>query len=137
MKREEPARTAYIRSHRLARVIAEIAVESRGRGVYDITAKIEEVLRSSGRKRGLLLVYSLDPLCRLITLEYDADLVEDLMNLISSLKAKNPYVVASIFQPSVVLPFEEGLLLGPFQQVCLLDLNEGAGTRRVVVEVVE
>ena len=66
----------------MARVIAEIAVESRGRGVYDITAKIEEVLRSSGEKRGLLLVYSLDPLCRLITLEYDTDLVEDLMDLI-------------------------------------------------------
>lgn len=118
-------------------MIAEVAVESKGRGVYDVTARIEEVLRSSGKRRGLTLVYSLDPLCRLVTLEYDADLVEDLMSLISGLKARNPYVVASIFQQSMVLPFEEGLLLGPFQQVCLLDLNEDAGTRRLVVEVIE
>ncbi|GEM_PF-634666 len=118
-------------------VIAEVTLESRGRGVYDVTASIKEVLRSSGKKRGLVLVYSPDPLCRLVTLEYDADLVEDLMSLISGLKARNPYVIASIFPQSIVLPFEESLLLGPFQQVCLLDLNESTGTRRVVAEVVE
>jgi len=114
----------------------EIRVASRGRGVYDITAYAERLVKSSGARKGLLILYSVDPLCRLVTIEYDADLIGDLMSLIDGLKAKNPYVVASIFHPSLAIPFEEGLLLGPFQQVCLLDLNESAGERRVVAEVI-
>jgi thiamine phosphate synthase YjbQ (UPF0047 family) len=117
-------------------VRAEIVVESGGRGLYDITPQLQRLVKASGLERGVALLYSVDPLCRLVTIEYDADLVEDLMTLISNLKARNPYVVASIFQPSVVVPFEGGLLLGAFQQICLLDLNEAGGARRVVVEVV-
>lgn len=115
---------------------AEIVVESVGRGVYDITAHVERLVKSSGLERGVVLLYSTDPLCRLITIEYDADLVEDLMEMISGLKAKNPYVVASIFQPSLLIPFEKGLLLGSFQQICLLDLNSSGGERKVVAEVI-
>ncbi|MEM3647095.1 MAG: hypothetical protein QW334_03005, partial [Thermofilum sp.] len=77
----------------------EIRVASRGRGVYDITAYVERLVKSSGARKGLLILYSVDPLCRLITIEYDADLVSDLMSLIGGFKAKNPYVVASIFHP--------------------------------------
>ncbi|RLF04796.1 MAG: hypothetical protein DRK00_05940 [Thermoprotei archaeon] len=116
-------------------MIAELTVISRGRGVYDLTSKVERLIRSVEAERGVVLLYSLDPLCRLITIEYDADLVNDLLMLIKGLKAKNPYVVASIFQPSLLLPFKEGLLLGAFQQVCLLDLNERGGERRVIAEV--
>jgi len=114
----------------------EVRVASGGRGVYDITAHVERLSRASGAERGIIILYSTDPLCRLITIEYDGDLIEDLMALIDGLKAKNPYVVASIFHPSLVIPFERGLLLGSFQQICLLDLNESAGERVVVAEVI-
>jgi len=117
-------------------VRSELIVESGGRGLYDITTQLRQLVRASGLKRGVAILYSEDPLCRLVTLEYDADLVEDLMSLISNLNAKNPYVIASIFQPSMVIPFEEGLLLGSFQQICLVDLNESGGARKVVVEVI-
>ncbi|MEM0226634.1 MAG: YjbQ family protein [Thermofilaceae archaeon] len=114
----------------------EVRVASGGRGVYDITAHVERLSRASGAERGIIILYCTDPLCRLITIEYDGDLIEDLMALIDGLKAKNPYVVASIFHPSLVIPFERGLLLGSFQQICLLDLNESAGDRVVVAEVI-
>jgi len=116
-------------------VRAEIRVASRGRGVYDITPHVERLAR--GVERGLLVLCTTDPLCRLITIEYDADLVEDLLTLIGSLKVKNPYVVASIFHPSLAIPLERGTALGAFQQICLLDLNESPGERLVVAEVVE
>ena len=115
-------------------MIAELIVRSRGRGVYDLTERVKRLVKSVEARRGVVLLYSPDPLCRLITIEYDADLVNDLLTLIGSMKAKNPYVVASIFPPSVLLPFEDGLFLGAFQQVCLLDLNEEGGERRVVAE---
>lgn len=111
-------------------------IVSRGRGVYDITQHVDELVRASGAQRGLILAFSADPLCRLITIEYDPDLIADLLELIGSLKAKNPYVVASIFQPSIVIPFEGGLRLGAFQQVCLLDLNESPGERSLLLEVI-
>ncbi|MEZ0346129.1 MAG: YjbQ family protein [Infirmifilum sp.] len=115
---------------------AEIRVASGGRGVYDITPHVEKLVKSSGAGRGVVVLYSVDPLCRLITIEYDADLIEDLFTLIDSLKAKDPYVVASIFHPSLTIPFEHGLLLGAFQQICLLDLNGSPGERVVVAEVI-
>jgi len=114
----------------------EIVVESGGKGLHDITSQLERFVKTSGLEKGIAILYSVDPLCRLVTIEYDSDLIEDLMTLISNLKAKNPHVVASIFQPSMAVPFEKGLLLGSFQQVCLLDLNERGGTRKVVVEVI-
>lgn len=124
------------RLRKAARVITEIKVNSGGRGVYDITLDVEKALKSTGLKKGIALLYSVNPLCRLITIEYDGDLIEDLMTLIDGLKAKNPYVIASIFQPSLAIPFEEGLLLGAFQQICLLDLNESSGERKVLLEVI-
>jgi len=117
-------------------VQATIRVESGGRGVYDITHHVARLVRESGAERGLVVLYSTDPLARLITIEYDADLVEDLLALIDGLRAKNPYVVASIFHPSLAIPFERGLLLGAFQQICLLDLNSSPGERVVVAEVI-
>ena len=114
----------------------EIKVSSGGRGVYDVTPYVMELVKASGAERGLVILYSMDPLARLITIEYDADLIEDLLALIESLKVKNPHVVASIFHPSLVIPFERGLLLGAFQQICLLDLNDTPGDRIVVAEVI-
>lgn len=117
-------------------MLRELTVESRGRGAYDITPLVEEVVRESGLRKGVIFLFTTDPLCRLITIEYDANLVEDLMSLISGLKVRNPYVIASIFQSSATIPFEGGLQLGAFQQVCLLDLNESTGARKVLAEVV-
>lgn len=114
----------------------EVRVASGGRGVYDITPYIDALVKASGVEKGLVVLYSADPLCRLITLEYDPDLVQDLMTLIDNLKAKNPYVIAAIFQPSLVIPLEGGLQLGAFQQICLLDLNSDPGERVVYAEVI-
>ncbi len=118
-------------------VIAEIKIQSAGRGVYDLTPYVEKVVKSAGLESGAVLLYSVDPLVRLITIEYDPDLIEDLLALVSSWKVKDPYVIASVFQPSLVIPVEKGLLLGSFQQICLLDLNEREGVRKLIVEVVQ
>lgn len=118
-------------------VITEIEIQSAGRGVYDVTPYVERAVKSAGLKRGTVLLYSMNPLARLITIEYDADLIEDVLALVNSWKVKDPHVIASVFQPSLIIPVEEGLLLGSFQQICLLDLNEKEGARKLVIEVVQ
>ncbi|MEM1508586.1 MAG: YjbQ family protein [Thermofilaceae archaeon] len=118
-------------------MITEIEIQSAGRGVYDITPYVEQAIKSAGLKKGVVLLYSTDPLARLITIEYDVDLIEDILTLVNSWKVKDPHVIASVFQPSLIIPVEEGLLLGSFQQICLLDLNEKEGTRKLVIEVMQ
>ena len=114
----------------------ELLVPSKGRGVYDITSLVEKLVRDSGAERGVILLFSVDPLTRFVTVEYEGNLVQDLMSLLDGMKTSNPYVLAALFHPSLAVPFERGLLLGAFQQICLLDLNEKEGERRIVAEVV-
>jgi len=114
-----------------------LRVESRGRDAIDLTPIIEKTVREEGVEEGVVIVYVEDPLCALVTLEYDADLVEDLWSMLDKLPSANPHVKASIFHRSVVIPIEQGRpALGSFQQLCLLDLSSEAGGRRVVVKVI-
>ncbi len=109
-------------------------VRTRGRGAYDVTEELRRIAREVGE--GLLLAWVEDPLTSLITIEYEANLIADLGELLEKLPG-GPYVKNALFPKALVLPVKGGrLALGSFQQVALLDLNKEPGERRVSVMVV-
>ncbi len=116
--------------------VFSFTVESRGGlDLIDITPFVAEKVK--GVNKGLALVFPRDPLCRLLTLEYEYRLVEDVKELVKGLKGSS-HVKASVFSPSVIVPVERGgLVLGAFQQLVLIDFNEKGGAREVMVTVIE
>jgi len=118
-------------------MVTLFTLESCGKGVYDITPRISEIVENSGKSDGIVVVSSLSPLTAIITIEYESRLLGDLLKLIDELPVKDPYLQISLFPRSIALPLINGdLELGSFQQVALLDLNADKGERRVGVTII-
>ena len=113
-----------------------VEVESTGYGVYDLYPYIKDFVSSVKVENGLILVYAVDELCSILTIEYEARLLSDLEILLSKLKV-NDYVKSTLFSKSTTIPVvNSGIELGSFQQVCLLDLSRKEGRKRVLLQVV-
>jgi len=113
-----------------------VEVESTGYGVYDLYPYIKDFVSSVKVENGLILVYAVDELCSILTIEYEARLLSDLEILLSKLKV-NDYVKSTLFSKSTTIPVVNSVIeLGSFQQVCLLDLSRKEGRKRVLLQVV-
>ena len=113
-----------------------VEVESTGYGVYDLYPYIKDFVSSVKVENGLILVYAVDELCSILTIEYEARLLSDLEILLSKLKV-NDYVKSTLFSKSATIPVVNSVIeLGSFQQVCLLDLSRKEGRKRVLLQVV-
>ena len=111
-------------------------MESGGRGVVDVTEHVRRVVEDSGVREGAALVYAASPGTAVITVEYEPRLLRDLERLIERLLDRGGRAALAVFPPSVIVPVVKGgVELGPFQQVCLLDLSGQAGTKKVYVMV--
>ena len=113
-----------------------IEVESTGRGVFDFTSKIKDVLREEDFDSGVVILYAIDDLCSIVAMEYEPRLISDLGKLVGSLDVSER-VKSSLFPISIAIPVvDKELFLGSFQQVCLLDLSGKRGIKKVAVVLV-
>ena len=110
-----------------------IEVKSKGRGVFDFTNKVMEILKKEEINSGVLVLYAIDDLCSIITMEYEPRLISDLGKLLEGLNVSDR-VKSSLFPISIAIPIiDKELFLGSFQQVCLLDLSGEEGIKKVAV----
>ncbi|MEM4649007.1 MAG: secondary thiamine-phosphate synthase enzyme YjbQ [Nitrososphaerota archaeon] len=130
----------------------EITFRTRGEGdVVDITSEVENVVKRSGVRNGVVHIFAVGSTAAVSTIEYEPGLKEDLMTALERVAPKNAeykhhlrwgdynghsHVRAAMIGPSLEVPVRGGeLVLGTWQQIVFIELDVRARSRRVVVTV--
>lgn len=130
----------------------EITFRTRGEGdVVDITSEVENIVKRSGVRNGVVHVFTVGSTAAVSTIEYEPGLKEDLLTVLERVAPKNAeykhhlrwgdynghsHVRAAIIGPSLEVPVRGGeLVLGTWQQIVFIELDVRARSRRVVVTV--
>lgn len=130
----------------------KISVKTAGNNdVRDLTAEVERALEDSGLSEGVATVFVPGSTAGITTVEFERGMVADLKRFLDeTIPAGRDYahnhggesnghahVRAAVLGPSVSIPFNGGKLeLGTWQQVVLVDCDDRARTRTVLVQLV-
>ena len=130
----------------------EISLRTQGDGeILDITAKVQKHVTDSGITNGIANIFINHSTIGITTVEFEPGLVADLDKLWERLVPKNiPYghdalwgdgngyahVRASLLGASLTVPFtDKKLVLGPWQQIIIVDFDNRPRNRTVIVQV--
>jgi secondary thiamine-phosphate synthase enzyme len=119
--------------------------------VLDITDEVQEALEKTSLKMGVVTVFVTGATAAVTTIEYEDGLVADLGDALQRIApveidyAHNErwhdgnghsHIRASLLGPSLSVPFCEGrLMLGTWQQIVFLELDNRPRQRKVVVQI--
>ncbi|HEX2916625.1 MAG TPA: secondary thiamine-phosphate synthase enzyme YjbQ [Chloroflexia bacterium] len=140
------------RSWGLQVISRTITVNTRGNNdVQDITSKLNDLITSANLHNGTATLFVQGSTAGLTTLEFEPGVIEDLGEMFelmapSQKKYKHEarwhdgnghsHVRAALLGPSIVIPFVEGeLTLGTWQQVVVVDFDNRARQREIVVQL--
>jgi len=117
------------------------------RQVVNITAKVEAMIRNSGVKEGMALIFTHHTTTALVLNEDEPGLRQDLLTVVSALYDRAGYrhdlidrnaashLAASFAGPSLTLPIRDGRLIrGTWQSLLLLELD-GPRFRTITVHI--
>lgn len=127
-----------------------LQIPTRGKGMTEITAQVEDQLRRSGMKRGLVSVFCAHTSCSLVIMENaDPTARADLEAWLDRLVPENDphfehtlegpddmpsHIKMALTRTSETIPVAEGrMLLGTWQGIYLWEHRRAAHTRTVVV----
>lgn len=131
----------------------EIKFNTRGEiEVADITHEVSKIVRDSGLKNGIACVFVPGATGAITTIEYEDGLVFDIKAALKRLFPKgmeykhelrwqdgngHSHIRASFLGPSLSVPFKnQQLILGTWQQIIFLELDNKNHTRNLIVQVV-
>ncbi|MCK5216405.1 MAG: secondary thiamine-phosphate synthase enzyme YjbQ [Methanosarcinales archaeon] len=119
--------------------------------IIDITSRVGQKLKESGLTQGSVLVFVPGSTGAVTTIEYEPGLVKDMQDALNRLIPReleyahnrmwgdgngHSHVRASMLGPSLVVPFNDGsLMLGTWQQIVFLDLDNRSRSRKVIVQI--
>lgn len=129
----------------------KLSFRTRGEGdMIDITPDISQNLAATSLSAGTVTVFVSGSTAGVTTIEYEPGLVADFADLWQKIAPKGPayahdkrwgdgngyaHVRASLLGPSLVVPFQEGqLLLGTWQQIVVVDFDNRARNRTVLLQ---
>jgi len=120
--------------------------------VIDITPQVTEALRSAGIRNGVVFLFISGSTAALTTIEYESGVINDLITTIDKIAPQNTnyqhdlrwgdgngysHVRASLLGPSLNIPVaDKKLLVGPWQQIVLLDFDNRPRKREVVIQII-
>jgi len=120
--------------------------------VIEITPQVTEALRSSGIRNGVVFLFIPGSTAALTTIEYESGVINDLITTIDKIAPQNTnyqhdlrwgdgngysHVRASLLGPSLNIPVaDKKLLVGPWQQIVLLDFDNRPRKREVVIQII-
>jgi len=120
--------------------------------MHDLTGDVEACVAESGVTEGLVVVSSPGSTASVTTIEFESGALADLADAIRRMVPEElPYahdarwgdgngfshVRAALVGPSVSLPIHGGQLVrGTWQQVLLIDFDNGSRTRKIAVQIV-
>jgi secondary thiamine-phosphate synthase enzyme len=119
--------------------------------VHDLTGEVREIVGQSGIDAGLVVVSAIGSTASITTLEYEPALVRDVEEALEALWSRTmrshhsetwgddngfSHLRAAFLGPSVTIPVADGgPVLGTWQQIVLIDHDNGPRQRRVFVQV--
>tara|TARA_B100000315_G_scaffold172000_2_gene160504 strand:- start:514 stop:933 length:420 start_codon:yes stop_codon:yes gene_type:complete len=130
-----------------------IALSSKGdRDTQNLTPAVANEVKKSGFCNGIVTVFVPGSTAGITTIEFEPGAVEDLSDAFERIAPKDnnyahnerwgdmngfSHVRAAMLGPSVTIPFTAGrLLLGTWQQVVLVDFDNRARNREVIIQVI-
>lgn len=134
-------------------VTKSIKLKSRGEtDIIDVTGQVAECVESSKIKDGIATVFVCGSTAGLTTIEFESGLVKDLQNAFEVVAPRKgeyhhnfrwqdgngfSHVRAAMLGPSLTVPFSnKRLKLGTWQQIVLVDFDNRARSRELVVQIV-
>jgi secondary thiamine-phosphate synthase enzyme len=131
----------------------EIAVGTRGKGLYEITGQVVSWLRRFSIRKGLLTVFVRHTSASLVVQENaDPDVVEDLNTFFSKIAPDDPklyrhtiegaddmpaHIRAALTATQLSIPIHEGdIALGTWQGIYLFEHRRAPHTRSVVLHLI-
>lgn len=122
-----------------------------GTDIHEITGQVAEVVRASSVVSGLVTVHAPGSTAAVTTIEYESGALADLKRALEAIAPADgeyahnlrwhdgngySHVRAALMGPSLSVPVEGGqMVLGAWQQMVLLDFDNKARRRRLVVQV--
>ena len=119
----------------------------------DITERVAGAVEQSGIADGIAVVFVPGSTAALTTMEFEAGSVEDITAVLERLAPENAdyqhhrrwgdrngaaHIKSALIGADLVIPIEGGkLALGTWQQIVLIDFDEHARQRDVIVKVVK
>ena len=119
--------------------------------ILDITEKVNSKLRESDIEDGTVTIFVPGSTGAVMTIEYEPGLLHDLPNALERLFPKgldyehelrwhdgngHSHVRASFLGPSLTVPFgNKKMLLGTWQQVVFVELDNKRRTRRIILQI--
>ena len=128
-------------------------VTTKGQGdAHDVTEAVAKAVVDSGFTAGIATVFVVGSTAGITTLEFESGVIADLGRALEVVAPRHgeyehhlrwhddngsSHVRAALIGPSVTIPFTEGrLLLGPWQQIALIELDTRGRRREVIVQVI-
>jgi secondary thiamine-phosphate synthase enzyme len=118
----------------------------------NITEDVQGAVAGSGITAGLATIFVPGATAAIITIEYEDGLAKDLWNALERLIPQemeylhnlrwqdgngHSHIRASILGPSLTVPFDtHGLMLGTWQQIVFLELDNRSRKRKVIVQII-
>ncbi|MDZ7343674.1 MAG: secondary thiamine-phosphate synthase enzyme YjbQ [candidate division KSB1 bacterium] len=120
--------------------------------IHDITPQVRTALKKAGLQNGSVTVFVSGSTAGVTTIEYEPGLLKDLPTAFEKIAPMGiryhhddtwgdgngyAHVRAALLGASVVVPFENGtLLLGTWQQIVLVDFDNRARRREVILQFI-
>jgi secondary thiamine-phosphate synthase enzyme len=120
--------------------------------ILDITGEVARAVAGSGLSSGIALVFVAGSTASITTIEYESGAVSDLKRALAELASEDreykhnerwhdgngfSHVRAALTGAGFSVPFVDGdLVLGTWQQIVLMDHDNGARRREVMVQMV-
>lgn len=131
----------------------EITLETKARDeIIDITEEVQEIVKKSKLKNGIANVWVIGSTASITTIEYESGLIKDMQNALNKLFPKNAnyehnarwgddngysHIRASFLKSGITVPFVNGnLVLGTWQQIVFLELDNKKRQRRIFVQII-
>jgi secondary thiamine-phosphate synthase enzyme len=132
-------------------ITKELALDTHLDEIADITDLVREMVEGSGMRSGLAVVFVPGATGAVTTIEHEPGLESDLLEALERIAPKDKeyahnrrwgdgnghsHIRASLIGPSLTVPFADGrLILGTWQQIVFLELDNRPRHRRIVVQM--
>jgi secondary thiamine-phosphate synthase enzyme len=132
-------------------ITKELALETHVDEIVDITDLVRGAVEGSGMRSGLAVVFVPGATGAVTTIEHEPGLISDLQEALEGMATKNKeyshnrrwgdgnghsHIRAALVGPSLTVPFAEGrLMLGTWQQIVFLELDNRPRHRRIIVQM--
>ena len=120
--------------------------------IYDITDKINEVVKESQIRNGIVNVFLIGSTASITTIEFEDGLIQDIKDILNKIIPRgvnynhnkrwhdgngDAHLKSSLIGPQITLPIKDNnLILGTWQQIILIDSDNKERRRKIFITII-